>query len=117
MDAARSNVDEEQHIDLDPAAQGPHWLGEEVAGPQGRGVALEEVVPTVLATIGPRVQPRLLEDVLHCRAADLAYPQLLQLAKDAGVAPASLRAIFSTSVRMSSGVRGRPGRRGLARRR
>jgi hypothetical protein len=85
--APRLDVEEEQHINLDPSAQSPHLLGEKITGPQPGGVSFDEVVPGVFAPFGAGVEARLAQDIDHRRAADLADAEFLQLAEDARVAP------------------------------
>ena len=54
------------------------------------------------------VQPVLLEDVVDDGLPwDLAGTERAEFAQHAGVAPAGLRAIFTTSSRLSAGFRGR----------
>ena len=49
MNAAGCDVDEKQDVAFEYAAARPDFLRQEVAGPEGLGVALDELVPALVA--------------------------------------------------------------------
>ena len=87
MEAPCFDVQEEQHIDFDQSAQGPHLLGEEVARPESGGVAFNEVVPSILTAFGSGVETCLSQDIDHGGSGYFATAELLQFAENAGIAP------------------------------
>jgi len=62
VNATSMEMDEEQHAIGDRPAQGPEGLREEVGGPNGFDVPLNEIIPTAVAAFRPRIEPVLLED-------------------------------------------------------
>jgi len=88
VNATGMEVDEEQDVVRDRAADGPDGFGEEVRGPDGLDVPLDEVVPAAMAAFRPRIEAMLLEDAGDGRHQDGEDAQLSQLAEDTSVAPA-----------------------------
>ena len=88
VNAAGADVDEEQDVIGLQSRQRPDLLGEEVAGKQGIGMALDELFPGRFAAIGSRVDAMFAQDVGDRRPRDLIESELLEFAVDARVAPA-----------------------------
>src|SRR5689334_998526 len=85
-------MDDEENEHVHGSAQRPYSGGEEVAGPERLGMALQELVPGPLAPLGAGVQPLFLKDLHHGRARHADDAQLLQLAGDPRVAEATFAA-------------------------
>lgn len=86
-DATRPYMDEEEDVRCPPAGPRQHRPGEEVAGPEGPRVRLEELVQARLAPLGRRLDPVLEEDGAHRGAGDGRDTELLEFAQDAAVPP------------------------------
>ena len=63
---------------------------EDVARPERLEMYLQELVPRAVPALRAQLEAVLLQDILHRVAADVGDAELLQLAQDAGVAPAIL---------------------------
>ena len=86
-DATRTHVDEEEDVSCPPTAPGPDGLGEEVAGPEGLRVRLEELIPGRLVPRGRGLDPVLPQDGPDRGARDVRKPELPEFAHDAAVSP------------------------------
>ena len=80
-------MDEEQDEVVDEATHRPNLLLEEIARPKRLRVALDELDPGALASLGPQVESVLAQDCLDGRLTD-RDAELLQFADDATEAPA-----------------------------
>jgi hypothetical protein len=90
MNAASSVVDKEEHMDVDQPFAGPDFLGEEIAGPEGINVTVDELIPGGMSTFRTWIQACFIEDVTHGRTADPAVDEPLDLTENARVAPTIL---------------------------
>ena len=90
VDPAAAEMQEDQHIGVEPAAQGVDRLGEEVAGHQRFHVGADELRPgnvgPALALLGRRRAIRPFQDVADGGEPD-GNAKFLQLPEDALVAP------------------------------
>jgi hypothetical protein len=109
INATALDVDEKEHEAIDGAAHGDDLLREEVAGPKGRGLAFDKIVPGALAALWRGFEPSALRMLRTVSRQMLANPSLsssprMPLCPQVGFS----RARRMTSERRSSAIRGRP---------
>ena len=76
-----------KHIVGNRATERPHLLREEVSGPDGLDVPLNEVVPSAAVTFRPGIETVLLEDAVDRCSGDIIDTELLEFPEDASIAP------------------------------
>ncbi len=91
MDLPCLQVDEEQHIVVHPATHGQHGLGEEITGPERRGVTAQEVGTGVVRIAGRlRLEAVVAQDPIDRGPPNRTVAQSVQLTLDPPGAPAGL---------------------------
>jgi len=85
--SSRIYVNEKQHKDINQTLHCPDFLAEEVGGPQGISMLLDEVGPKSFATLGTWMNAFCLQDVLHRTLTDRGT-QLLEFAENTTQTPA-----------------------------
>jgi hypothetical protein len=91
MDAARMQVNEEQHEIRNRTSKRPNLLRKKIGGPNRFDVTINEVAPGAAVPLRARIETMLYQDATNGRPGDVPEAELPEFAENASITPASGR--------------------------
>ena len=89
VDSSGVQMNKKEHVVSHRTTHRPDGLGEEISGPDRLEVSLDELRPTAVAALRPRIETVILQETFDSCSRDIIDAELLELTQDSTVAPSS----------------------------